>query len=94
MLFVTMSFKNIVSDIFYRICEGISSVISTVLGILPDNPFSDFTVVPSEVSKILGYVNYFLPIKQSIVVIIAWLGALIIIAVYKLVVGFFKLVGG
>lgn len=90
----TLTLKDTISNIFYHICEGIASVISWILNLFPDNPFSDFTAVPDEVAEILGYVNYILPIKQMIVVILSWLAALIVIAVYKLVTGFFRLIGG
>lgn len=92
-MFITLSIRDTVSNIFYSICEGISSLIQYIYSFLPDNPFSDISV-PAEVSNTLGHLNYFLPIKAGIVIISAWLVALIGIALYKLIFSFFKLIGG
>ena len=50
--------------------------------------------VPEEVANILGYVNYYLPVKQFIVIISGWLLCLIALMIYRLLAGFFRLVGG
>ena len=50
--------------------------------------------MPEEVAKVLGYVNYYLPIKQFIFIITGWLLCLIALMIYRLLAGFFKLVGG
>lgn len=90
---ITLTIKDTVSNVIYAICEGIASVISYLFSFLPDNPFSDFSV-PSEVSEVLGYVNWFLPVKQIILVIGLWLSAIIVIIISKLVLNFFQVIKG
>lgn len=92
-MLITLSIKDTLSRIWYSLCEGIASLIQYIYSFLPDNPFDSISI-PAEVSNILGYLNYFLPIKQFIVIIAAWLVALIGIVVYKLIFSFFKLIGG
>ena len=73
-----LTIKDTVANIFYSICQGISYVINYIFSYLPENPFNDISV-PSEVASVLGHLNYFLPIKQFIVVLGLWLGAMILI---------------
>lgn len=90
---ILLSINDTVSNVIYAICEGIASVISYLFSFLPDNPFSDFSA-PSEVTEVLGYVNWFLPVKQIIVVIGLWLSAIIVIIISKLVLNFFQVIKG
>lgn len=82
-----------VINVWYSICEGISSLIQHIYSFLPDNPFPDIAV-DSQVVEVLHYMNYFLPVKQFIFVMVAWLVAIIGIIAYKLIFAFFKLIGG
>lgn len=90
---INLSISETVGNIFKTICDGIAWVINSILSLLPDNPFDNISV-PSDVTDILHYLNYFLPVKAIIVVLGAWLGAIVAIMLYKLVVSFFKLIGG
>lgn len=92
-MIINLNIGDIVSNIFYSICSGISSIIQYIFSLLPNNPFSNISV-PTEIANTLGYLNYFLPIKQSVVIIAAWLFALVGICLYKLIFSFFKLIGG
>lgn len=90
---INLSIGETVGNIFKTICDGIAYVINLILSILPDNPFDNISV-PSDVTDVLQHLNYFLPVKAIIVVLGAWLGALVILMIYKLVFAFFKLIGG
>lgn len=90
---INLSISETVGNVFKTICDGIAYVINLILSILPDNPFDNISV-PSDVTDVLQYLNYFIPVKAIIVVLAAWLGALVVLMIYKLVFAFFKLIGG
>lgn len=90
---ITLSIKQTIAEGFYSICEGISRLITWLFNLLPDNPFENISV-PAEVSNTLGHLNHFLPIKAFIVVIGGWLLCIIAMMIYRVILGFFKLVGG
>lgn len=90
---ITLSIESIVSNVWYYLCKGIASICDFIISFFPDNKMENISV-PEEVAKVLGYVNYYLPIKQFIFIITGWLLCLIALMIYRLLAGFFKLVGG
>lgn len=63
------------NKIWNWIVDLVNNIISAVMFVLPDSPFVNFTV-PEEVQKILGYVNYFVPIGAMLGIAAAWLTAI------------------
>lgn len=63
------------NKIWNWIVDLVNNIISAVMLVLPDSPFANFTV-PEEVQKILGYVNYFVPIGVMLGIAAAWLSAI------------------
>ena len=62
-----------VSDFAFKVL-----LLSVVLSILPQSPFQGFSSLVSSV-PFLGYLNWFLPISEMLVIIESWLA---IVAVY------------
>lgn len=52
-----------------------NKVLAAVVAFLPDSPFADITI-PAEVRTILGYVNYFVPVRAMLVIAGSWLVAI------------------
>lgn len=63
------------------IVDVVNNIVSAVLVLLPDSPFANIEI-PEEVTQILGYVNYFVPIGAMLAIAAAWLSA---ISIYYLV---------
>lgn len=63
------------------IVDVVNNIVSAVLFLLPDSPFANIEI-PEEVTQILGYVNYFVPIGAMLAIAAAWLSA---IGIYYLV---------
>ncbi len=63
------------------IVDIVNNIVSAVLVLLPDSPFANIEI-PDEVTQILGYVNYFVPIGAMLAIAAAWLSA---IGIYYLV---------
>lgn len=69
------------NGIWNWIVDVVNDIISAVMFILPDSPFANIEI-PEEVTQILGYVNYFVPIGAMLAIAAAWLSA---IGIYYLV---------
>lgn len=52
-----------------------NDILNAILFMLPDSPFANVEI-PQEVYKILGYVNYFIPIRAMLVIGSSWLAAI------------------
>lgn len=61
-----------------------NSVLNTVLALLPSSPFADIEI-PQEVKNILGYVNYFIPIRAMLAIAGSWLSAIGIYYLYQVI---------
>lgn len=61
-----------------------NKVLNAVLFLLPDSPFADIEI-PAEVKKILGYVNYFVPIRAMLGIAGSWLAAIGIYYLYQVI---------
>lgn len=59
------------------IVDVVNNIVSAVLFLLPDSPFANIEI-PEEVTQILGYVNYFVPIGAMLAIAAAWLSAIVI----------------
>lgn len=69
------------NNIWNWIVDVVNNIVSAVLVLLPDSPFANIEI-PEEVTQILGYVNYFVPIGAMLAIAAAWLSA---IGIYYLV---------
>lgn len=75
-------------DFFKNLWNGAvniaNDVLSFVLALLPSSPFADIEI-PQEVKNILGYVNYFIPIRAMLAIAGAWLGAIGVYYLYQVI---------
>lgn len=75
---------NIFSELWNGLINVGNTVLNTVLFLLPDSPFADIEI-PAEVKKILGYVNYFVPIRAMLVIAASWLSAIGVYYLYQVI---------
>lgn len=61
-----------------------NSILNAILFLLPDSSFADIEI-PAEVKKILGYVNYFVPIRAMLIIAGSWISAIGIYYLYQLI---------
>lgn len=65
---------------------------NAALAILPDSPFQSFLKTLGTIPG-LGYLNYFVPVAEMVVILEAWLAAIAIFYIYQLVLRWIKLIG-
>lgn len=76
-------------DIFTRIFEKLGIALKTVLPLSPFREFlDDFADIPY-----LGYLNWFVPIREILVVMVVWLGAVALFQLYSIVMRWLKVIG-
>lgn len=57
------------------VVDIVNDILAAIMFILPDSPFADIEI-PDEVTQILGYVNYFVPVAAMLSIGAAWLTAI------------------
>lgn len=62
-----------------------------LLDFLPDSPFQSFLKVLGEIPA-LGYLNYFVPVSEMVVILESWLSAILIFYAYQLIMRWVKLI--
>lgn len=61
-----------------------NNILNAILFLLPDSPFADIEI-PAEVKKILGYVNYFVPIRAMLIIAGSWISSIGVYYLYQLI---------
>lgn len=70
------------TDFWNGLVNVANKVLNAILFLLPDSPFADIEI-HAEVKQILGYVNYFIPIRAMLVIAGSWLSAIGIYYLYQ-----------
>lgn len=78
-------------SIWNGITEILNEIINFVVLLLPDSPFANIEISP-EVVKILGYVNYFVPVGAMLGIGTSWLTAIGIYYLYQTILRWAKTV--
>lgn len=66
-------------------------VINALMNILPVSPFRDLTI-SEDVGNAMGWLNWVFPISDCLVIMTAWLGAILLFTIARFVIGKLKLV--
>lgn len=91
---VTLTVEETLAGWFYDLCKLVSSVLEWVINLLPDSTLSAMTSLPEGVSQYLGWLNWFLPIAEIIVMLAGWVSALLLYFLIAIVMKWVKIVGG
>lgn len=72
--------------------EAFGGLIQEIIDVLPTSPFrefiNDFAGIPY-----LGYLNWFFPVRGVLVVMAAWLTAILLFLVYSIIMRWVKMIG-
>lgn len=72
--------------------QAFRGLISQLLSVLPTSPFADFVAQFSGLPW-LGVLNWFFPVRQCLIVMTAWLGAIGLFYLYSVVMRWVKMIG-
>ena len=78
-------------DWFDGVKDTFSGIVDGLIEILQKSPISYLAATP-EVSEVLGYVNFFIPIYSMIAILENWLVAIVIYYVVSVVLRWLKVV--
>lgn len=78
--------------IIEQLKQFLLALASAALSILPDSPFQKFLAAIGEIPG-LGYLNYFVPVSEMVVILESWVAAIAIFYIYQLILRWIKLIG-
>lgn len=67
-------------------------LLDTIVNLLPRSPFAAF-IDQFAGLPFLGYLNWFIPVRQILIVMAAWLAAVSIFYLYSVIMRWVKLIG-
>lgn len=75
-----------------QINQAFHKLIAQIVELLPTSPFADFI---DEFSSLpwLGYLNWFFPVRQCLIVLSAWLAAIALFYLYSVLMRWVKMIG-
>ena len=82
---ITASISQNVCEAIVEVGEAIGKFLAWILGFLPDDPLNlnNLLQVPSSVDRVLGYVNWFIPLGTCCSIILTWFAALILYQIVR-----------
>ncbi len=68
------------ADIVNSVLRGLVGIVNALVSWMPDSPFRGFieSVGSSVGSEFLGYLNYFLPIREFLGILTLWVSAILL----------------
>ena len=75
-----------------EINQAFQHLIGQIVEVLPLSPFADF-VEQFQHLPWLGVLNWFFPVRQCLIVMAAWLGAIALFYLYSVVMRWVKMIG-
>lgn len=76
-------------NLWNNLQDILNDILSVVLMLLPDSPFADVEI-PPEITTLLGYVNYFVPVGAMLGIGAGWLTAIGIYYLYQTILRWAK----
>lgn len=86
---------GIVSSAFSGLGDLLSQVLGYLVALLPNTPFwyvTSYVQKFEALNRILGYMNYILPISAMVAVLAYWLGAIVIFYAIQVVLRWTKVI--
>ena len=84
---------NVLIYIINTVIVLFSKVLSLILGVLPDSPFSSLVMTYDlSISKYISYLAWLIPIGQIVSITTVWLTCMIIYFGYSIVMRWIKLI--
>lgn len=80
-----------IQNIWQSITSAVYSLIQAMINVLPDSPFDTLAQIP-EVTTIVKWLNWVVPIQFFLSSMAAWLSAISIYYIYSVIMKWIKLV--
>ncbi len=61
------------ADIFSGLGDLVNNILAGILALFPDSPFKNMLVLPDSVKEILGYINWFIPVREIRIATYTWI---------------------
>ena len=90
---ITLTWFDSFGGVWESLTDWVNTLLMVVINLLPNSPFQSITM-PSALSNIIGYINYFIPISEMIIITTAWLTAVLGYYVLKVVLNWLKVTKG
>ena len=74
-------FGSTIMNFFNDVLEWLKTIGDAVLLLLPDSPF--MFLRDDKWNEILGYVNFFLPVREILIVLSGWIACVIVYYTYQ-----------
>lgn len=84
---------NVLVFIINTVIWLFASVLNLIFSFLPNSPFLNLiSTYDMSVSKYMGYLAWFVPIKSMLGILITWLGCMLVYYIYSVVMRWIKLI--
>lgn len=77
-------------DLINALIRGFGKVLAIAFALLPDSPFQKFIIHNDIIRPYLGYVNYFVPVAEMLVLFEGWCLAIGIYYIIQIVLRWMK----
>lgn len=72
------------------IIRGLGAILTILFGLLPNDPFEKYIIQNSALKPYLGFVNYFIPVADMLVIFSVWCFAIAAWYIYQVVLRWIK----
>jgi hypothetical protein len=59
-------------NLINALIRGLGAVLGIAFGMLPESPFQKYLLQNDMIKQYVGYINYFVPVAEMLVVLEAW----------------------
>lgn len=70
----------------------VTSIGQAILSFLPRSPFRDW-IDSFDPGEFVGFLNWFLPIRQFLIIVAVWLAAISLFYLYSIIMRWVKMIG-
>lgn len=77
-------------NLINALIRGFGFVLTTVFSLLPDSPFQKYIINNVVISKYVGYINYFVPVANILIILEAWCLAIGVYYIVQIVLRWVK----
>lgn len=77
-------------NVLNALIRGLGVVLKVVLYMLPDSPFQKYIIENDVIRKYIGFINYFFPVAEVIVILEAWTVAIASFYIVQVVLRWIK----
>lgn len=76
------------AEVINWLIDKVATLGEGITGLLPQSPFKGLQLAFD--SKLLGYINYYVPIKEAVDILVAWGAAILLWYAYSIILRWVK----